>query len=109
LTFSKKEFTSVRVSFQIFEEIDNCAIEHSLKAKYDYWDFSERRGGDRYCTTFYDEHSSLRESRERRLSSLLSLALSPPISSSLTISPKNVRGTGITVLLCQYAEYGCVW
>jgi hypothetical protein len=104
LTFSKKEFTSVRVSFQIFEEIDNCAIEHSLKAKYDYWDFSERRGGDRYCTTFYDEHSSLREQRAAALLAALSLALSPPIS-SLTISPKKC----ITVLLCQYAEYGCVW
>jgi hypothetical protein len=105
LTFSKKEFTSVRVSFQIFEEIDNCAIEHSLKAKYDYWDFSERRGGDRYCTTFYDEHSSLREQRAAALLAALSRSLSPHIIAN-NIAKKC---TGITVLLCQYAEYGCVW
>ena len=33
------EFTICNTCFQILEEVDNFIIEHSLKAKYDYWDF----------------------------------------------------------------------
>jgi hypothetical protein len=44
LNFRNKEFTICSTCFQNLREIVGSIIEHySLKAKYDYWDFSEKR------------------------------------------------------------------
>jgi hypothetical protein len=44
LNFRNKEFTICSTCLQNLREIVGIIIEHySLKAKYDYWDFSEKR------------------------------------------------------------------
>jgi hypothetical protein len=79
LNFRNKEFTICSTCLQNLREIVVSIIEHySLKAKYDYWDFSEKRWWRYNLTTEIVEHSSLRAERGQ---ALLALSLSLPPSS----------------------------